>query len=148
MCCADFDVASGLPGENRCRATSFVISAQSTSNWTSFAHKSLTVFIQQQTSLFEESGVRKRTDSYWTLLHFFWVFGLNSGECAHKSFVQCFNQLCWVSRQREGRKTLTKTPEYILHYSGERKAHTHASGPQNKHVILKTLYTELSFCNV
>lgn len=83
MCCADFNVASGLPGEN---SYSYI--------------KTLTVFIHKQTSLFEESGVRKRTDPYKTLLHFFWVFRLNSGECAHKSFVQCFNQLCWVSRQR------------------------------------------------
>lgn len=88
-----------------------------------------------------------------TLIELFWVFGLNSGECAHKSFVQCFNQLCWVSSKKGERKTLTKTPEYILHSSGERNAIngkwcTHrrqAPDLQSNHVILKHYIQDFPF---
>lgn len=94
--CAHFNFASGL--RLQLHLLLYLHHNQQVTKFTR-AQKGLSLFIQKQTSLFEQSGVRKRTDSCWTLLHFFWAFGLNRGECAHKSFVQCFNQLCWGSRR-------------------------------------------------
>lgn len=66
MCCADFNAVSGLPPENTSYSYIFCHVVTTINNQLNFTstQKSPGIFIQKQTSLFDKSGVRKRTDSY------------------------------------------------------------------------------------